>query len=171
MAPVYEDCGLLDDPYFFCPARIVEPTVAAVVYTTGPVDVVLGVSNGLVITSEMPEVADRLYYSIFHIDQDGRLDDMVTIGAATPGIYTVGVVQEPDALPADIFSLTLVTPAQVTILAEDLQVQDIPSEPYAFRLGQQPAARDQSPGIRGRPGFAGTGNQEPVTFCALPFAF
>jgi len=133
---VYEDAGLLADAYFFCPARVVEPTVAAVVYTTGPVDVVLGEANGLVITSQMPEVADRLYYSVFDIDQDGRLDDMVTIAAATPGIYTVGVVQEPDALPADIFSLTLVTPAQVTILADNVEIQDIPS-PWAQGQGYE----------------------------------
>jgi hypothetical protein len=134
--PAYEDAGLLNDSYFFCAARVVEPTIAAVFYSTGPVDVVLAEPGGSVITREVPEVAARLYYSILDIDEDGRLDDMVTIAAAQPGTYTVGVLEEPGAPPADVFSLTLVIGSEVTMLAENVQIRDIPGQPYEFTLGQ-----------------------------------
>jgi len=134
IAQAYEDCGLINDPYFFCLARVVEPTIGAVVYSTGPVDIILVDPDGFAVARSTPAISDLLYYSFFDVNKDEQPDDMITIATARPGIYTVGVVPRASALPTNIFSLRLVIGGQVTILADNVQIQDVPSQPYQFAL-------------------------------------
>jgi len=56
----------------------------------------------------------------------------VLIPHPTRGVYLINVVPEPNALPTDTYSLVVVVNGQTMVLAQDVQIQNIPSQPYEF---------------------------------------
>jgi hypothetical protein len=48
------------------------------------------------------------------------------------GNYSIWVVPEPEAIPTDTFTLVVSTQTQTIVLAENVAIGEIPSEPYIF---------------------------------------
>ena len=97
-----------------------------------PVDLVITDPDGLIISKQLNEVPGATYLE-YDPNEDGDLDDMVYIPNKKMGNYLVEVVPEPNALPTDSYSLQMTTgDGQTMVLAKDVQIQDIPGEPYTF---------------------------------------
>jgi len=97
-----------------------------------PVDLVITDPDGLIITKQLNEVPGATYLE-YDPNEDGNLNDMVYIPSKKIGNYLVEVVPEPNALLTDSYSLEMTTgDGQTMVLAEDVQIQDIPAEPYEF---------------------------------------
>ena len=96
-----------------------------------PINLIITNPEGITITQEIGQVPG-MYYRVYDIDEDGKLDDIVDIPEREVGDYQITVVPEPNALPDDTYSLEAVIEGQTMVLAEDVQIQDIPAEPYIF---------------------------------------
>ncbi len=119
--------------------RVTEPRIDAVLSGKSSghsIDLIVTDPEGVVITKEIYE-APGLYYREYDLDEDGRLEDFISIPKRKIGDYLVQAVPEPDALPTDTYTLkidVLVNGVTVTkFLAENALISDIPSVPYILR--------------------------------------
>jgi len=96
-----------------------------------PADIVVTDSDGLRISKELNQIP-RAAYDEVDIDGDGDLEDRVSILHKKVGEYLIDVIPESNALPTDTYSLKAVIDGQTVVLAEGVQIQDIPTEPYIF---------------------------------------
>jgi len=101
------------------------------VIAKSPVDLIVTDPEGLTITKNVSEVPG-MFYNEFDMDGDGDLDDVVTILHRKLGNYSIWVVPEPEAIPTDTFTLEVSTQTQIIVLAENVAISEIPSEPYIF---------------------------------------
>jgi len=96
-----------------------------------PVDLAITDPDGLVLNKQGSEIPGAIYEEI-DIDEDGELDDLFAIPGRKTGDYLIQVIPEPNALPEDTYSLEAAVNGETIVLAEDVQISDIPSEPYVF---------------------------------------
>jgi len=100
-----------------------------------PVELVVTDPDGLTISKELNEIP-RATYLEYDINGDDELDDIVAIPKRKIGDYLTQVIPEPNVLPTDTYSLEAALEAatedQTMVIAEDVQVQDIPEDPYEF---------------------------------------
>jgi len=82
---------------------------------------------------ELREVPGILYYSTWDIDDDERLDDMVTSPDLKAGVYVVVVIPKPAAQPTDTYTVEMEAAGRVVTLAQDARIQDIPSQGFRVR--------------------------------------
>jgi hypothetical protein len=73
-----------------------------------------------------------MYYMIRDVDGDGELNDVVALPERKIGDYLIEVVPEPDALPEETYSLEVTANGETIVLAENVPISDIPSQPYTF---------------------------------------
>ena len=132
---MYEDPGLRNHPYFMELGfrRVTEPIVEGTICTGSPIDLIVTDPDGFIITKEIWEIPGVLYYSVYDIDGDGELDDMVTIPIKKLGDYLITVVPEPDALPTDTYSLEFIANGETIVLAKNVPISNIPDQPYIIR--------------------------------------
>ena len=71
-----------------------------------------------------------MFYLEFDIDGDDELEDMILSGQLKMGDYQITVLPEPVASPTDTFTLFVRGLDAITILAENVSISDIPTEPY-----------------------------------------
>jgi len=99
---------------------------------TSPVDLIITDPDNLTITKEIGEIPGVLYYIELDIDEDGELDDMIIILERKIGDYLISVIPEPDAAPTDTYTLKVLGPDATIVLAENVPISDVPTEPYIF---------------------------------------
>ncbi|MGB2842336.1 MAG: NosD domain-containing protein [Halobacteriota archaeon] len=87
--------------------------------------------DNLTISKELNEIPWAEYIET-DIDGDGDPEDMIAILSQKMGNYSINVIPEPDASPNDTYSLEVERDYILTTLAEDVQISDIPDEPYTF---------------------------------------
>jgi len=97
--------------------------------TNSPVDILVTDPDGLTISKQVNEIPGATY-SETDLDGDGDLDDQVRIPDRKMGEYIITVMPEPGALPTDMYTLEVSLFGTPVILAENVQIADIPSEPY-----------------------------------------
>ena len=113
--------------------RVTEPIVDGIIRTGSPVDLIITDPDGFIITKEIWEIPGVLYYSVYDIDEDGELDDIVTIPIRKLGNYLITVVPKPGALPTDTYSLEVIANGETIVLAENVPISDIPDHPRIIR--------------------------------------
>jgi hypothetical protein len=113
-------------------------------YTKCPIDLVVTDPDGFTVSKDTPEIPGLLYFSVYDIDENGRPDEMVTIPKRKVGIYLITVIPESNALPTDTYSLEAIISGQTMILAQNVQIQNIPPHPYVFVSRLNPSDFDGS---------------------------
>jgi parallel beta-helix repeat protein len=97
-----------------------------------PADLVVTDPDGFAITKELGE-APGMHYIEFDLDRDGEVDDMVVMLERKIGEYLITVIPEPEALPTDAYTLEVWVDDVIIALAENVQISNIPSQPYIVR--------------------------------------
>jgi len=104
--------------------------------TGSPIDLIITDSVGLTISKELNEIPEAAYMED-DIDEDNELEDLIGIPGRKIGDYQIIVIPEPNASPTDTYTLEVLgsTGDEVTtiILAENVQIGDIPTQPYIVR--------------------------------------
>ncbi|MGA2677759.1 MAG: GLUG motif-containing protein [Sedimentisphaerales bacterium] len=113
--------------------RVTQPAVDATFCTKCPVDIILTDPDGFIVSKDTPEIPGLLYFSVYDIDGNGRPDEMVTVPKIKVGTYLITVVPEPNVLPTDTYSLEAIINGQTMVLAKDVQIQNIPAQPYEVK--------------------------------------
>jgi len=98
-----------------------------------PVGLIITDPTGDVITRDVKETLSMCYMN-YDIDGDGELDDIIAIPQRKLGKYQIQVVPEPDALPTETYTLEVTIDGQTTILAKNIPISDIPTEPYVITV-------------------------------------
>lgn len=94
-----------------------------------PVDIVITDPDGLTISKQFNEIPGATYTEI-DIDGDGYLDDQIRIPDRKIGNYIIEVIPEPGASPTDTYTLEVILFGIPIIVAENIPICNIPSEPY-----------------------------------------
>jgi len=92
-------------------------------------DMIITDPDGLTISKQFNEIPGASYTEI-DIDGDGDLDDQIRIPDRKIGDYIITVIPEPDALPTDTYTLEVSLFGESIIIAENVQISDIPAQPY-----------------------------------------
>jgi hypothetical protein len=119
-------------------ANCFNPQLTLTAYS--PVDLTITDPDGLKMNKTLCEIEGATYME-FDKDGDGDSEDVVTILQRKLGNYSVLVTPELGANVTDTFTLELVTVNETTILADNVTISEIPSEPYGFE------ATDETPPI------------------------
>ena len=94
-----------------------------------PVDLLVEDPDGLFISRDFNEIADA-YYIEADVNEDGFLDDSVIITEEKVGDYLITVLPQLNAQPSDSYSLKIFHEDNIIILAQDVQIKNIPEKPY-----------------------------------------
>jgi parallel beta-helix repeat protein len=97
-----------------------------------PVDIVVTDPEGLTISKQLNEIPDATYIEI-NINGDGDPDDIIVIPNRKIGDYLITVVPEPDVAPTDTYTLEVWINGITTVLAENAQISNIPTQSYIIR--------------------------------------
>jgi len=116
-------------------AKCFNPQLTVTAYS--PVDLIITDPDGLVVSKALNEILGASYME-FDVDGDGDLDDIVAILHRKLGNYSIEVTPEPEATPTDTFSLEVSTRTETIVLAENVTISEIPSEPYVFESTTPP---------------------------------
>ena len=99
-----------------------------------PVDITVTDPDGLTISKYLSEIPGVTYIED-DFNGDDEFDDVIIIPDRKIGDYFITVTPEPDALLTDTYTL-LVWPEnedEPFVLAENVQIKNIPSQPYIVR--------------------------------------
>ena len=96
-----------------------------------PVGLVVTDPAGSTLSEDTSEIPSGIYIQE-DIDGDGEPDDTVFIYEAMMGEYSIQVVPKAGAAPTDTYTLEVTYWNRTIRLAEDVEVQNIPDEPYTF---------------------------------------
>ena len=99
-----------------------------------PVELVITDPNGGTLSTRMNLIGDNAYSVQGDFDNDGEDDFFYKIHAPAVGDYSVQVVAQPNALPSDTFTLLIGSADSVITIAREIQVADIPDEPYRIEV-------------------------------------
>ncbi|MFH0923100.1 MAG: Ig-like domain-containing protein, partial [Candidatus Falkowbacteria bacterium] len=107
-----------------------------VVQAHSPIDLEIIDPDGLVINKQTNQIAGA-EYDEEDIDGDGDMEDSISILERKMGDYQIRIIAEPGVGPDEIYSLDISTLEDdfgyvPIILAQDVPVSEIPSEPYIF---------------------------------------
>lgn len=97
-----------------------------------PADIIVEDPDGLIISSDIYEIPEATYIQIDY-NEDGILDKVVMIPNKKIGDYIVTVIPEPDASPTDTYSLYSFSEGIIIILADNIQIGNIPNYPCIVR--------------------------------------
>jgi hypothetical protein len=116
-----------------------------------PVDLEVVDPAGRLVSKETFEIPAAVYGEDDE-DGDGSPHDWIGIPEPLAGQYSVTVIAEPGALPTDTFTLAVVLEnGTTTTLAEDVQIADIPSEPYVYVSSLAVGGIAELPEVAGAP--------------------
>ena len=94
-----------------------------------PVDLEIIDPGGLIINKSNNEIEGAIYLE-YDLNEDSHLDDIVIIPEKKEGDYYVNVIPEQGAQPTDTYSLLTYEGDLIYTLAENVQIFNIPTEPY-----------------------------------------
>ena len=117
---IYEYRSAIPDPSGIC------------ITVLSPVDLEIVDPEGLSVNKQSNNILGAIYGED-DIDGDGSPDDWVGIPERKMGNYLINVIPEPGASPTDTYTLEVSTDDTTIVLAENVQISDIPSQPYKIK--------------------------------------
>jgi len=111
------------------PGKIIERESTIRITTTSPVDIEVINPEGKKTNKQFSEDPSSKYLE-YYIDNDNELDDEVIISVKKIGTYQIKIIPESDAEPTDTYTLKVSSGDTTFILAENVSISDIPTEPY-----------------------------------------
>jgi len=114
--------------------KIILPSPLTVI-AESPIDLIVTDPDGLRISKQLNEIPGSIYAEC-DINQDGHVDDLIYIPDRKMGDYLVVAAPESDAKPTDTFTLEVWAENMTTIFAENVQIKNIPTQPYIVRSTQ-----------------------------------
>nr|QNO58125.1 hypothetical protein HJJEBIEG_00027 [Methanosarcinales archaeon ANME-1 ERB7] len=131
------------------PSLISQKTIFSV-SVFSPVSLYLEDPEGLVISRELNEIADAAYIDSEDLNDDGDLDDLIVISDLKLGDYQITVIPESDAEDTDTYTLEVTIGDTAIVLAEEVQIRDIPDLPYLIEstgttINAAPVANSNGP--------------------------
>jgi len=110
-----------------------------------PVDLVVTDPDNLIISKDSNQIPGATYTEI-HLDGDGTLDDLVQIPGRKIGEYSIEVIPEPGAQSTDTYTIEVSTIEDSfgwisVILADNITIAEIPTEPYEFQSTERKATK------------------------------
>jgi PKD repeat protein len=97
-----------------------------------PVDIAITDPDGLTISKQLNEIPDSTYVEI-DINGDSSPDDVIIIPDRKIGDYLIRIVPEPDVAPTDAYTLEVWIDGITTVLVENAQISNIPTQSYIIR--------------------------------------
>jgi len=97
-----------------------------------PIDLVVTDPQGDTISKGGSQIPSARYFEQ-DLNGDGELEDQVYIPNALYGEYKVRVIPSPEANPTDSFSIFASADNLTHVLAENVMIRDIPTQPYTFQ--------------------------------------
>ncbi|MBI3801419.1 MAG: hypothetical protein HY268_31155 [Deltaproteobacteria bacterium] len=108
-----------------------------VVFTVhSPVDVEVMAPDGRMMAQQVAEIPGASYMEVE--DKNGDPMTTVLIPFALPGNYEVHVDPKPDVLPTDTYTLDMTHDETTEVLAQDVQIQNIPPQGYTAPVPPPP---------------------------------
>ncbi len=109
----------------------------ATIISKSPVDLIITDPDNLNISSgsveiPIPENFETLYIET-DLNRDGSTEDLIFIPERKEGDYLITVISEPKALPTDTYTLEIEANGINSILADNIQIENIPILPYLVR--------------------------------------
>jgi murein DD-endopeptidase MepM/ murein hydrolase activator NlpD len=95
-----------------------------------PIDLIVEDPDGLIISKGIVEVPAASYFEIPIDEEENPGYEFIAIDNRKQGKYSIKVIPEPNALPTDTYSLEATIDGQTMTLACDIQIQNIPIQPY-----------------------------------------
>jgi hypothetical protein len=102
-----------------------------------PVDLSVIDPMGRRVSLDTNEIGDSAFYVEADLNGDGENDIFCNIYAPIMGEYFVQVVPLPGASPTDTFTLLIGLADSVITIAREIQVADIPDEPYRIAVTEE----------------------------------
>jgi len=106
--------------------------IGLVIRALCPIDIIIKDPDGLIIRKEINEIINATYDE-FDLNGDESIDDQIRIPNIKIGDYLITVIPEQNATPTDTFSLEIILDDKIIILAQDVLISNIPSEPYVIK--------------------------------------
>jgi len=122
---------------------VLSPSIGGQVKAGSPVDLIVTDPDGFTITPTtaiqtdeeyLREVPGELYYYESELGPDGRPEDVVYWPTPKTGDYVIRVIPENGASPTETYNLEFQTGEQIIVLAENIPLNQIPSEGYGVNV-------------------------------------
>lgn len=94
-----------------------------------PVDLIITDPDGLILNKQGSQIPGAIYQEV-DTNADNNLDDFFAIPEPKVGVYLIHVIAEPGASPTETFTIVVNKDGTPRVLAQDIQVQDIPDFPF-----------------------------------------
>jgi hypothetical protein len=101
-----------------------------------PVDLSMINPENLTLNKRLNEIPKTAYEEA-DFDGDSDLDDWICVLEPKVGEYLIGVTAEIGAPPTGTYSLEATFGEETIVLARNIRIQDIPTNPYAIRLDEK----------------------------------
>ncbi len=102
-----------------------------------PIDLEITDSFGKIVSKTVNQIPGATYTEE-DIDGDGDIDDQINIPDPNTGGYSITVIPNPGANPADPVTLTIEDHGEITILLDEVPVADLPTEPIIQYVDRTP---------------------------------
>ena len=126
-----------DKDFIVIPQRV-NPTgwwpSSFVLYVACPIDITITDPNGKKLSQDKNEIGENAFRVDADFDGDGQNDIFCRIYVPIAGEYSVQVVPLPSASPTDTFTLLIGSGDSVMTITREIQVADIPDEPYRIEV-------------------------------------
>lgn len=113
--------------------RLSEPQVRITIKAYCPINLIVKDPDGFRITSDIGEIPGVLYYFQCYLDEDSDIDDVVVGPEFKTGDYLITIEPGTDAEPTVTYSVEVSIGTVTIMLAEDVQISDIPGQGYMVR--------------------------------------
>jgi len=104
-----------------------------VIKCIGKVNLSVVLPDGKRVNKEGQEQEENNLCVEFESDQNRITEDEILITNPAEGNYQIEVIPESGALSTDRFSIIMIKDNQETVIADDVQIQDLPELPYVLR--------------------------------------